>query len=60
MWNDTMGSMQATIVFDGYQHEPSTTDPTHQRHKVKGVGPKVKLQRSAVMSHKRDIFLSND
>ena len=47
---------QATIVFDGYQHGPSTKDPTHQRRKVKGVGPKVKLQGSAVMSYKKDFF----
>ena len=30
---------QAAIVLDGYQHGPSTKDPTHQRRKVKGVGP---------------------
>ena len=51
---------QVTIVFDGYQHGPSTKDPTHQWRKIRGVGPKVKVQTSAVISHKKDIFLSND
>lgn len=51
---------QVTIVFDGYQQGLSTKDPTHQRHKTKGVRPMVKLQRKAVMSHKKDVFLSND
>ena len=39
---------------------PSTKDPTHQQCEVRGVGPNVNPQRSAVMSHKKDIFLSND
>ena len=39
---------QATIIFDGYQHGPSTKDSTHQWRKVRGVGPQVKLQSSAV------------
>ena len=51
---------QAKIIFDGYQHGTSTKYPTHQWCKVKGVGPKLKLHGSAVMSHKKDIFLSND
>ena len=51
---------QVTIVFDSYQHGPLTKDPIHQRRKIRGVGPKVKLQSSAVISHKKDIFLSND
>ena len=51
---------QVTIVFDGYQHGPSTKDPTHQWRKIREVGPQVKLQSSAVISHKKDIFLSYD
>ena len=51
---------QVTIVFDGYQHGPSTKDPTHQQRKIRGVGPQVKFMSSAVISHKKDIFLSND
>ena len=59
MWNDNYGK-QVTIVLNGYQHGPSTKDPTHQWRKIRGVGPQVKLQSSAVISHKKDIFLSND
>ena len=51
---------QATIIFDGYQHGPLTKDPSHQWRKVRGVGPQVKLQSSAVISHRREFFLSND
>ncbi len=51
---------QVAVVFDGYQDGPSTKDPTHLRRRTKGVGPEVKLRKNAILSHKKDVFLSND
>ena len=51
---------QVTIVFDGYQHGPSTKDPTHQRRKIRGVGPQVKFKSSVVISHNVDADTTSD
>ena len=51
---------QVTIVFNGYQHGPSTKDPTHQWRKIRGVGQQVKTPEQCSHKSQEDIFLSND
>lgn len=48
---------RATIVFDGYDDEPSTKDCTHQRRHE--CGPAVLFDSTMIITLKKEIFLSN-
>ena len=50
---------KATVVFDGYNGEPSTKDNTHQRRATK-VSNKVDITQATKFVGKKDDFLSND
>jgi hypothetical protein len=49
----------AVVLFDGYEHGPSTKDATHLRRMWTNVDPKVNFSDNMVITSKKEEFLSN-